>query len=112
MFSRLSAAVTTCLAVFAVATPHVARQSSQCDTGSLSCCNSVQSADSSTVTSLLSALGIVLGDITGEVGIGCTPITVVGTGSGATCTQQPVCCTNNYYNGLVNVGCSPITLNA
>ncbi|KAH7920320.1 fungal hydrophobin [Leucogyrophana mollusca] len=113
MFARLSTAVVvSSFALLAVATPtNVARQSSQCNTGSISCCNSVQSSSSNVVTSLLGLLGIVLGDLTGQVGIGCTPITVVGTGSGATCTQEPVCCTNNYYNGLINVGCSPINLN-
>ncbi|KAH7919200.1 fungal hydrophobin [Leucogyrophana mollusca] len=113
MFARLSAAAAvSCFALLAVATPaNVARQSSECDTGSLSCCNSVQAADSSAVTSLLGLLGLVLGDLTGNVGLGCSPITAVGTGSGATCTQEPVCCTNDYYNGLINVGCSPVNLN-
>jgi len=64
----------------------------------------------------------------GLMGTGCTPITVIGTGSGSDCTQQPVCCSDNYFvriqpsfsiseflklllqNGLINVGCSPINL--
>ncbi|KAF8416421.1 hypothetical protein L210DRAFT_3545896 [Boletus edulis BED1] len=33
-----------------------------------------------------------------RVGLGCSTITVIGTGSGATCTQQPVCCTNNFVS--------------
>ncbi|KAH7907315.1 fungal hydrophobin-domain-containing protein [Hygrophoropsis aurantiaca] len=113
MFSRLSTAVAiSSFALLAVATPaNVARQISQCNTGSLSCCNSVQAADSSAVTTLLGLLGVVLGDLTGSVGLNCSPITAVGTGSGATCTQEPVCCTNDYYNGLINVGCSPVNLN-
>ncbi|KAF9224193.1 hypothetical protein BS17DRAFT_817089 [Gyrodon lividus] len=60
---------------------------------------------------LLGLLGAVLPNVQGLVGLGCTPITVVGTGSGAVCTQQPVCCTGNTYSGLINVGCSPINLN-
>ncbi|KIJ67320.1 hypothetical protein HYDPIDRAFT_25785 [Hydnomerulius pinastri MD-312] len=111
MFSRLSTIATAAFAVLAVATPHVARQSSECNTGSISCCNSVQDANSSAVTLLAGLLGIVLGDLTGQVGLGCTPITVIGVGSGATCTQEPVCCTGNSYNGLINLGCSPINLN-
>ncbi|KIJ28120.1 hypothetical protein M422DRAFT_235749 [Sphaerobolus stellatus SS14] len=83
---------------------------SQCNTGSISCCNTVQSASSSAVSSLLGLLGIVLGDITGQVGLGCTPITVIGVGQGANCAQQPVCCTGNTFNGLINLGCSPISL--
>ncbi|KAH7919201.1 fungal hydrophobin [Leucogyrophana mollusca] len=113
MFARTSTAiVVSCFALLAVATPaSVARQSSECNTGSISCCNSVQEADSSAVTSLLGLLGIVLGDITGLVGLDCSPISAIGLGSGATCNQEPVCCTNDEYNGLINLGCSPININ-
>ncbi|KIJ67292.1 hypothetical protein HYDPIDRAFT_84585 [Hydnomerulius pinastri MD-312] len=105
MFPRLAVISAASFALLAVATG-----SSECDTGSLQCCNSVQAADSSAVTTLLGLLGIVVGDLTGQVGLGCSPITVVGTGSGATCTQEPVCCTGNSYSGLINLGCSPINL--
>ncbi|KAH7919202.1 fungal hydrophobin [Leucogyrophana mollusca] len=113
MFARLSTAVAVSyFALLAVATPaNVARQSSECDTGSAYCCNSVQAADSSAVTTLLGLLGIVLGDITGNVGLTCSPLTIIGTGSGASCNQEPVCCTNDEYNGLINLGCSPLNLN-
>ncbi|KAF9220574.1 fungal hydrophobin [Gyrodon lividus] len=110
MFSRLSAIVAASFAVLAVATPHVSRSDSQCNTGSLQCCDSLQDADSGVVTALAGLLGIVLGDLTGQVGVTCTPITVIGTGSGATCTQQPVCCTGNNYNGVLVLGCSPVNV--
>ena len=44
---------------------------------------------------MLGLLGIVLGDITGLLGLGCSPITVVGVGSGNACSANAVCCTNN-----------------
>ncbi|KAG2032424.1 hypothetical protein BDR03DRAFT_970119 [Suillus americanus] len=52
----------------------------------------------------------IFADVLGEVGLGCTPISVIGTGDGASCLQQPVCCSNESYNGLVNIGCTPINL--
>ncbi|TFK59722.1 fungal hydrophobin [Pluteus cervinus] len=83
---------------------------SQCNVGSVSCCNQVQSANHATVQQLTGLLGIVLGGATGQVGINCTPVTVIGAG-GNSCSAQPVCCTNNDFNGLINVGCSPVNLN-
>ncbi|KAF9220613.1 fungal hydrophobin [Gyrodon lividus] len=82
---------------------------SQCDTGTLSCCNQTLDANSG-AASLLGILDI-LTSVDGLVGLSCTPITVIGTGSGADCQQQPVCCTGNTYNGFINTGCSPFNLN-
>ncbi|KAI9570792.1 hypothetical protein HD554DRAFT_2018170, partial [Boletus coccyginus] len=42
-------------------------------------------------------LGLALPSIDGLIGRGCTPTTVIGTGSGASCTQQAVCCTDNSF---------------
>ncbi|KAF5344529.1 hypothetical protein D9758_016471 [Tetrapyrgos nigripes] len=97
------------LATLAAATPLEVRQG-QCNTGSLQCCNSVQSASSSPVASLLGLLGIVVGDITALVGLNCSPISVIGV-AGNSCTAQPVCCQNNQFNGLVAIGCTPININ-
>ena len=56
----------------------------------------LQSSDP--VTSiLLGLLGVVLGGINIPIGIQCTPITVIGVGSGANCVQQPVCCAGNTF---------------
>ncbi|KIJ45439.1 hypothetical protein M422DRAFT_251214 [Sphaerobolus stellatus SS14] len=82
----------------------------QCDPGSAMCCNTTGATTSSSISSLLGLLGIVVGDITGLVGLGCTPISVIGVSSGADCAQQPVCCTDNQFNGLINLGCTPIAL--
>ncbi|TFK64404.1 fungal hydrophobin [Pluteus cervinus] len=83
---------------------------SQCNVGSVSCCNQVQSSNDQGVQLLTSLLGIALGGATGQVGINCTPVSVLGVG-GNSCSAQPVCCTNNHFNGLVNVGCTPINVN-
>ncbi|KAF9057911.1 fungal hydrophobin-domain-containing protein [Panaeolus papilionaceus] len=84
--------------------------SNQCNTGELQCCNNVQAANSSSIAGLLGLLGIVVGDITGLVGVNCSPLSVIGIG-GNSCTAQPVCCTNNSFNGLVALGCTPININ-
>ncbi|KAG8216613.1 fungal hydrophobin [Butyriboletus roseoflavus] len=109
MFARLFAVAS--LAAFAVAGPAPLALRDQCNTGSINCCNSVQQAND--VANVLSLFGIasVLDGVTGQVAMGCDPTALVG-GSGAQCQQQPVCCTGNKFNGLINIGCSPINVNA
>ncbi|KAF7432863.1 hypothetical protein PC9H_004807 [Pleurotus ostreatus] len=104
--------VVTALASLAAATPTRRNEpaAGSCSTGELQCCKSVQSADSKSLTSLFGLLGLVVGDITGLVGVTCSPVTVVGAG-GAQCNAQAVCCNDNSFNGLIALGCTPINLN-
>ncbi|KAG1740456.1 hydrophobin [Suillus paluster] len=82
----------------------------QCNTGSVQCCDSVaECGKSDTLDELLSLLNVFV-PVGTSVGMSCSPITAVGTGSGASCNQEPVCCENNEYNGLINIGCSPINV--
>ncbi|GJJ13618.1 hypothetical protein Clacol_007874 [Clathrus columnatus] len=97
------------LALLAAAAP--APQSiSQCNTGNISCCNSLQNSTDQSVSELAGLLGITLPNIGLQVGLGCSPITLAGLGLGAGCEQQPVCCTGNSFQGLINLGCSPLAL--
>ncbi|KAJ7076533.1 hydrophobin [Mycena belliarum] len=112
-----SIVVASVLAAGALAAPQdVAARSgaAACNTGSLKCCNSIQSASSGPVGLLLGLLGIVLpaAEANANVGLTCSPITVLGIlPSGSKCTQQTACCTGNTYNGgLVNVDCNNISL--
>jgi hypothetical protein len=57
---------------------------SQCNTAPVQCCQDVQSAGSDAASKLLATVGVVVQDLTIPIGITCTPITVVGVGSGAT----------------------------
>ncbi|KAF8906983.1 hydrophobin, partial [Gymnopilus junonius] len=84
----------------------------QCTTGSIQCCNSLEpaSGDSTVVEKLLSGLGIVIDDIEALVGITCTPISILGLGQGS-CSEQPVCCDNDSFNGIIAIGCVPININ-
>ncbi|TEB28829.1 fungal hydrophobin [Coprinellus micaceus] len=116
MFHRIS----TVLAVLffammaaASAIGHVARTdppASQCNTGPIQCCNSVQSASAPGIAGLLALLGVIVGPLTGQVGVTCSPISIIGV-PGNSCSAQPVCCTNNSFNGIIAIGCTPININ-
>ncbi|TBU28460.1 fungal hydrophobin-domain-containing protein [Dichomitus squalens] len=107
MFARAAAFSLLALPIFAAATP-VRR--GNCNTGSIQCCNSVESTDNNAVSALLGLLGVTLEGITGSVGLQCSPLQVVGLGGGNACSQQPVCCQNNNVGGLISIGCVPIEL--
>ncbi|KAI9573439.1 hydrophobin [Boletus coccyginus] len=96
------------LALFASASHLEARD--QCNTGAINCCNSVQTLNQA--NTLLGTFGLVdaAASAGGLVGLTCTPITVIGAGSGCNAVQQPVCCSDNQFGGLVSLGCSPINL--
>ncbi|KAI0750090.1 fungal hydrophobin-domain-containing protein, partial [Daedaleopsis nitida] len=79
---------------------------SSCTTGPVQCCNQVKEPTDSSLTGILGLLGIVVGDLTGLVGVGCSPITGVGVGGG-TCSSHTVCCENNSVGGLISIGCIP-----
>ncbi|KAF8545971.1 fungal hydrophobin [Imleria badia] len=104
MFSRLATLLPiAALVAVATAAPNVleARQTSQCNGGSTTCCNQVLTTGF-TATVVGGILDIIPG-VGVPVGLTCDPITVIGLGSGAQCSVQ--------QNGVVNVGCSPIDLN-
>ncbi|KIJ40368.1 hypothetical protein M422DRAFT_173821, partial [Sphaerobolus stellatus SS14] len=74
-----------------------------CTAGAARCCNYVTTVDDPAAATILKGLiDVIVRPITALVGLGCTPITVVGTGGGANCTQQPVCCTDNRFERLVS----------
>ncbi|KAG2040793.1 hydrophobin-1 precursor [Suillus americanus] len=84
--------------------------SGQCNTGSIQCCDSVtKSGHGNSIDELLSLLKIDIPAGT-HCGVSCSPISVIGGSSGGDCQQQPVCCEDNSYNGIVNIGCSPINI--
>jgi hypothetical protein len=78
---KLAVLATISAATLAAATGGSGSPSNQCNTGTLQCCNSVQTAGSDAVSKLLGLLGIVVGDVNALVGVTCSPITVIGTGA-------------------------------
>ncbi|KAL4071724.1 fungal hydrophobin-domain-containing protein [Scleroderma yunnanense] len=84
----------------------------QCSNGGIYCCNDVGTYGShKNVNSVVKDLGLQsYVPIGTQCGLQCSPITGIGAGSGASCSQQTVCCQNNNFNGLINIGCSPINI--
>ncbi|ESK87979.1 hydrophobin [Moniliophthora roreri MCA 2997] len=82
----------------------------QCNTGPIQCCNSLGKSTDGPIAAILKLLGVVVQDVTALIGLTCSPITVIG-GGGNSCSSQPVCCSNNSFNGLIAIGCTPININ-
>ncbi|KAF4576233.1 hypothetical protein EYR40_000472 [Pleurotus pulmonarius] len=78
-----------------------------CSTGPVQCCQHVGHKSDHDIGLLLGLLGLVLGTVEGLLGLNCSPILGLG---GPKCSAQTVCCTGNKFNGLVNIGCSPINI--
>ncbi|CDO73454.1 hypothetical protein BN946_scf185013.g89 [Trametes cinnabarina] len=108
MFAKL-AVFATLLVTLAAAKPlHPA--AAQCNTGHIQCCNEVQQSHTAAMQALLGVLDIPFQNVNGEVGLQCNPISVIGGLSGTDCSQHPVCCDNLQNNGVIGVGCVPISL--
>ena len=54
-------------------------------------------AGSAAGSALLGLLGIVVQDANVLIGVNCSPITVIGVGSGSSCSAEVVCCSDNSY---------------
>ncbi|KAF8228375.1 hydrophobin [Tricholoma matsutake] len=110
MFSKITLLIATMVA-FVAATPVPGATGGQCNTGSMQCCQQVHQSQTDSHSFLAALVGANVQDVTAAIGTNCDPLSVVGLGSGAQCTQQPVCCTGNSFSGLVVVGCTPISVN-
>lgn len=100
---RGSLSVTTVLLLM-VSTASYAAEPGSCSTGQVLCCNSLVQSTTAEGQLLLVSLGLSgVGGIVGGLGVTCTPMSASGT-----CAAQPVCCTNNNFNGAVAAGCTPV----
>ncbi len=83
MFAKLFV-VATVLTALAVATPTEMMRRTEpagsCTTGSLNCCNSSGTAKDENVATQLANLGVEVKDINALIGLGCSPLSVVGVG--------------------------------
>ncbi|KAG2144119.1 fungal hydrophobin-domain-containing protein [Suillus bovinus] len=110
MFIRLLSTISLCL--LAIANPLAHRDTSgQCNTGNIQCCQRTQTVDEYNKNATAHGAIPIDADILGHVGLYCSPISVIGAGAGATCSQEPLCCSDNQYYGLINIGCTPININ-
>ncbi|EAU90194.1 hypothetical protein CC1G_05732 [Coprinopsis cinerea okayama7 len=111
MFNKSVLALTVATLATLVAANPVANAQGSCNTGDIQCCQKLYPSQSSEASILGSLLGIDLGSVLGDIGSGCSPVTaLLGIGGGTKCTAAPVCCSHNTFNGLINIGCTPINI--
>ncbi|KAG2032422.1 hypothetical protein BDR03DRAFT_903736 [Suillus americanus] len=79
---------------------------SQCDTGAIMCCD--LKFTSSEAADYFALGGIDKRRAKNE----CSGVSVVGTSQGCSANQEPLCCEKVNTNGLINLSCSPINVNA
>ncbi|KAJ7454213.1 fungal hydrophobin [Mycena latifolia] len=105
MFSKLSVIATSVLITLAAArpwdTPPVTPPTSN------QCCNSVQSSSSSSVAAVAALLGLDLSGLDVPVGLGCSPITLVGNNCGGTTVTCDA--PEQEWGSLIAINCIPIT---
>ncbi|TFK87818.1 fungal hydrophobin [Polyporus arcularius HHB13444] len=87
----------------------VTEPADKCTTGPIQCCESTKEVTDPIAQSLLNSIGIVVKGADVLVGIICSPITVIGVGSGE-CSANAVCCENNSFGSLISIGCVPVIL--
>ncbi|PBK73151.1 hypothetical protein ARMSODRAFT_953633 [Armillaria solidipes] len=81
-----------------------------CTTGTLECCKYVGPLDKPAQT-YLEAYAIPVTNTTTDIGINCTPVATLGDTESSACADQLACCTGKVYrNGVVVLGCTPVTL--
>ncbi|KAJ7128489.1 hypothetical protein C8R44DRAFT_732832 [Mycena epipterygia] len=106
MFSKLSIIATSVLITLAAAmpwtTPPVTTPTSS------QCCSSVQSSSSSSVSAVAALLGLDLSGLDVPVGLGCSPITVIGNNCGGTSVTCDA--PEQAWGSLIAINCIPITL--
>ncbi|KAJ7128583.1 hypothetical protein C8R44DRAFT_979230 [Mycena epipterygia] len=106
MFSKLSIVATSVLITLAAAipwtTPPVTPPTSN------QCCTSVQSSSSTSVSSVAALLGLDLSGLNVPVGLGCSPITVIGNNCGGTTVTCDA--PEQAWGSLIAINCIPITL--
>ena len=88
MFSKLTILISS-FTILAAATPFPGGGSggeapSSCATAPIQCCQSTGKASDPAIAGLLAGLGVVVQDVDVLVGLTCTPVSVIGVGSGDT----------------------------
>lgn len=135
MFAKLSILVLAVSgALAATIQPRGGAAAPSCSSGPVQCCNTVQDPDSANYAATKQTLGDLglldglLGGVGGgllgkrglldaaiqglgvPIGVGCTPISVIGVGPGSSCSGESVCCEDTTYSGTIGLGCVPVGL--
>ncbi|KAJ6546257.1 fungal hydrophobin [Mycena vulgaris] len=107
MFSKLSVVVTSVLITLAAAIP----TNTPPATPSAQCCTSVQSSSQASAALgpvIGGLLDVILDGVVVPIGLGCSPITVIGNNCGSTTVNCDS--TQNVGGTLIAINCLPITL--
>ncbi|PPR08034.1 hypothetical protein CVT24_010833 [Panaeolus cyanescens] len=116
MFSKLSVVFALAFGALSVSAGGYYTDSNgidySCNSGPVQCCNSLNDVSNVDATNIAALIGVAVSDLTGQIGLQCNPVTVIGVGAGANCASAPVCCEKNFQNQLVGINCTPITVGA
>ncbi|KAJ7151816.1 fungal hydrophobin [Mycena crocata] len=106
MFSKLSVVVTSVLITLAAAIPTTTPPVTTPD--SPQCCSSVVPSSDTAASAVAALLGLDLTGLAVDVGLSCSPITVIGNNCGGTTVtcEAP----EKEWGGLIAINCIPITL--
>ncbi|KAJ7271477.1 fungal hydrophobin [Mycena rebaudengoi] len=108
MFSKLSIAVTSVLITLAAATPTARNVVPPVTTPNTPlCCESVVSSASAAASAVGAVLGLDLTGLNVDVGLSCSPITVIGNNCGGTSVTCDA--PEEQWGGLIAINCIPIT---
>ncbi|THG97946.1 hypothetical protein EW026_g4143 [Hermanssonia centrifuga] len=94
MFSKLAAFIALASPLLAVATPAAVARNTAPANPTTACCSSTVSSDSAQGIAALSSIAVILSGLAVPIGLDCSPISVVGVGSGSACDSDPVSCSN------------------
>ncbi|KAF7334680.1 Hydrophobin 2 [Mycena venus] len=108
MFSKLSVVVTSVLITLAAAMPNGTPPPPVTPPTSNQCCASVVPASNNAASLVAAVLGLDLSGILVDVGLSCSPITVLGNNCGGTTVTCDA--PEKEWGGLIAINCIPITL--
>ncbi|KAJ6453966.1 hydrophobin [Mycena sanguinolenta] len=108
MFSKLSVVVASVLITLAAAIPNGTPPPPVTPPTSNQCCASVVPASDSAASLVAAVLGLDLSGILVDVGLSCSPITVLGNNCGGTTVTCDA--PEKEWGGLIAINCIPITL--
>ncbi|KAF8207787.1 hypothetical protein K438DRAFT_1814247 [Mycena galopus ATCC 62051] len=108
MFSKLSVVVASVLLTLAAAIPNGTPPPPVTPPTSDQCCASVVPASNGAASLVAAILGLDLSGILVDVGLSCSPITVLGNNCGGTTVTCDA--PEKEWGGLIAINCIPITL--
>ncbi|KAJ7842343.1 fungal hydrophobin [Mycena olivaceomarginata] len=108
MFSKLSVVVVSVLITLAAAMPNGTPPPPVTPPTSPQCCASTVPASSSAASAVAALVGLDLTGLLVDVGLSCSPITVIGNNCGGTTVTCDA--PEKEWGGLIAINCIPITL--